>query len=158
MNLAVFKILSRPNYIFTMIGASFLFFDLNYYVMATLPGTRDLMCVIGAGLNFWNIVFTIILSLLFGIMLAGAIELYKKKKSRIVIGSLSGVGLFLGTMTLFCTACTIPVFTVFGAAISLSFFTTYQIVFKALSILAMLWGLNLLNKQLNNECKVCKRF
>jgi hypothetical protein len=158
MNLAVVKNLSRPNYLFTMIGASFLFFDFNYYVMVTLPGTRDLMCVIGAGLTFWNIVFSVILSLLFGVMLVGVIELYRMKKSKVVVGSLSGVGLLLGSMTIFCTACTIPVFTVFGAAISLSFFTSYQIVFKILSILAMLWGLNLLNKQLNDECKVCKRF
>ena len=96
------------------------------------------------------------MSLFAGIIVAGIIELFKQKKSKLKASSLSGFGLVLGSITIFCIPCTFAVFTVFGVAISLNFFMTYDLYIKIASLLLMIYGTYLLNKQLMGECKMCK--
>ncbi len=155
-SMKLFKGLKNPVNLLIMLGSSLIFFDINYYAMANLPGSRDLACVMGAGLHFWNIIFSIAISLMLGFLVSGMIDLYRQKSSKVVTGSISGIGLIFGTLTVFCTACTIPVISIFGAAISLSFFTDYEIWFKIASLILMSYGLYRLNKQLIGECEVCK--
>lgn len=156
MRLEIIKNLQRPSALFLAIGFSVLFFDLSYYFMSTLPGHKDLACVIGAGLTFWNMMFSIALSLMAGVMVAGIFALYKKHKSRLAVSSLSGFGVLIGTMTIFCTACTLPVISLFGLSIGLTFFTTYNLTFKILSLAVMATGLYLLNGQMADKCKICR--
>lgn len=156
MRLEIIKNLRRPSALFLAIGFSVLFFDLSYYFMRTLPGHKDLACVIGAGLTFWNTMFSIALSLMAGVMVAGIFALYKKRQSKLAVSSLSGFGVLIGTMTIFCTACTLPVISLFGLSIGLTFFTTYNLTFKILSLAVMMAGLYLLNRQLADECEVCR--
>lgn len=158
MNIAVLKNLRNPIYLFTMLGTTVLLFDVNYYMMANLPGTRDRMCVIGAYLTPGNILFSVGLSVLTGIMVAAFVALFREKRGRLAASStVSGVGFLLGSLTVFCTFCTIPVISLFGLSLGLSFFTTYNLAFKIISMVFMLGGIYLINKQLADECVVCKQ-
>ncbi len=157
MNSAILRNLKNPFYSMIALGSSVLFFDLSYYFMANLPGTRNNMCVIGAGLTTLNIAFSVALSILTGIMVASVFALYRKRKSSLIAtSSLSGVGLIVGSFTVFCAACTIPVFTLFGLSLSLGFFTTYDLPIKIVSMLLMLVSLYLINNQLNDTCEICR--
>lgn len=157
MSLALLNTIKTPTNIFVLLGVSVLFFDLQYYLMKNLPGHENFQCIPGANLNSLNVFFSILLSLMTGLMVVAFIELYKRRKMSMAAGSASGLGLFLGTMTVFCTACSLPVISLFGISFSLMFFTEYEILLKAASILLMLVGLWVLNSQLANDCKICKR-
>jgi len=155
MNFAIFKNLRNFVNLFVGIGSAVLFFDLTYYAMSSLPGYEEEMCVMGAGLNFWNIMFSVLLSIKFGLLMAATVELHKIRKSQVVASSVGGIGFVLGSLTVFCTACTLPVFTVFGAAISLSFISFYSFQIKFFSLVLMAMGLHMLNKKLNKSCSRC---
>lgn len=139
-----------------MIGVSFLMFDLNYYFMSTFPGARDFMCVIGGNLTPLNIIFAIFLSLMTGILIAGIVELFRLRSKKLAASSVTGLGLFLGILTMFCAACTIPVITIAGFSIGISFLTTYNLIIQISSMILMLLALYLVNQQLNDACVVCK--
>ncbi|MFH0896223.1 MAG: hypothetical protein V2A54_17455 [Bacteroidota bacterium] len=143
------------------IGASVLMFDCSYYVMSTFPGSRDEMCIAGANLSPLNIVFSMVLSVLVGVLMAGFIALFSRKMANNNVGqkatlsSLSGVGFLLGGFSVICTACTLPVISLFGLTIWLDFFTHFESIFKLVSLAMMVLSLYLLNRQLKNECAVC---
>jgi len=156
MNLAILKNLGNPARLITAIAIAIIFFDISYLMMSKLPGGKDLMCIIGGNLTPFNIVFAIVLSLFAGIIVTGIIELFKQKKSKLKSSSLSGFGLILGSVTIFCVPCTFAVITVFGVAISLNFLMTYDLYIKIFSLVFMIGGMYLLNKQLVGECEICK--
>lgn len=155
MKLAVLKNLKKPTYLFVMLGVSALFFDLNFWMMRNLPGTKDLACVIGANFTTANIIFASILSILTGILVASIVALFAMKRSKLVASSVTGAGFVIGTFTVFCTACTFSVISIFGMSISLIFFTTYDLAFKILSLLLLITGLWLVNRQLADDCPIC---
>ena len=157
MKIAVVKNLQSLSNFLVMLGVGVMFFDLQYYLMKNLPGTDGYQCLPGANLTVANLIFAVLISLMFGIMIAGLITVYKQRRAA-GVGStvLSSVGMFFGTMTAFCTVCSLPVISLFGLSIGLTFFTTYVLWFKVLSVALMLVGLYFLNKQLEGECKVCK--
>lgn len=155
-SLRIIKNLGNPVNLFVAIGAAVLIFDINYYMMSNLLGTRDLACVVGANLTLKNVIFAGFMSVFAGIMVAGVMELYRKRSSSLAGSSATGLALFFGTMTMFCTACSLPFISVFGLSIGLSFFTTYEIWFQVLSLGIFIFGLHLLNKQLNSEGVVCR--
>lgn len=148
-------VLENPILFFLMLGFSFLFFDLQYLIMSKLPGSENEMCIPGAGLNFFNIIFAIAISLMGGLFVAGFAQILEKNKTSYGALSLSGIAAIIGTLTVFCTACTIPVLSIFGLAVGISFFTTYNIWFKLISLALMGYGLYQLNKQLKDECERC---
>ena len=150
----ILKVLRSPTNVFVLVGVSLLLFDIQYYLMMNLPGSRDFMCIMGANLTPLNIGFSIIMSFLAGLMFAALIEMYRRKQMSVSAGSASGLGLFLGTMTVFCTACTLPVISLFGVSVSLLFFTDYEVLLKGTGIVLMIVGLWILNGQLKNECKI----
>lgn len=152
---SLLSVLKNPISLFLMLGFSFIFFDLQYLIMAKLPGTENEMCVMGAGLNFSNMVFAVTISLMAGLFVAGFANTLQKSKSSYGTLSLSGIAALIGTLTVFCTACTIPVVSIFGLAVGISFFTTYNIWFKLISLTLMAIGLYQLNKQLKDECERC---
>lgn len=155
--LPILKNLAKPAYLLVALGTTLIFFNINYYLMATLPGEKDNMCVLGAGLNPANLIYTGFLSVAIGILVVGFIVLFSQKtaKNKIAISSLSGFSFVTGTLTVFCTFCTLPVITLFGSSLWVSFFTDYNIYIKIASTLMMLTALYLLNRQLNNECERC---
>lgn len=153
-------IFTHPSqYLYTLALAALLF-DAYYLVMKELPsvsGTKA--CVIGGALTTENLIFSGLISVLTAIILIGLFRLYRLKASlrqRAATGSFLSIGFIVGFFTVFCTLCTIPVISFFGLSIGLSFFTTYNLLFKLLSIFLMLLALFLLNGQLKNDCKRCR--
>lgn len=147
--------LRNPTLLTVMLGFAFLFFDLQYLMMSRLPGYRDEMCVMGAGLNPSNITFAIATSLFAGLFIVGFIETLRKKQTSYKALSLSSVGALVGSMTVFCASCTIPVLSLFGLAFGFGFFTTYNIWFKIISLTLMSIGLYQIDKQIRGNCDYC---
>lgn len=143
--------------LFTVVGL--LFFGVNYYALANLPSSNGFMCSVGGNLNPTNILFSLILSGMAGLIVAGLWEQVQEKKSgrSVKIGSTSSLGLGLGTLTSFCTLCTLPVISLFGVGSILTFISEYQLHFKLLSIAILGAGVYLLNNQLRKRCNLfCK--
>lgn len=154
--LALYK---KPQSWFITIGIGAPIFYGLYLTMSRLVGYENETCTIGAGLNLENILFSILISIFTGMMALGFWELFKRNsfnRSNLITGSSLSVGGIIGALTVFCTLCTIPVISVFGVAISLSFFTTYNTLFKLLSLLFFVIGLGMLDKQLLKDCQRCK--
>ena len=142
----ILQIFKAPKNIFIFLGVSVLVFDVQYYLMANLPGSANLQCIPGGNLTMINVIFSIALSILAGVMIVSLIELAGRRSMK--REGASWLGLMLGMLTAFCTACTIPVISLFGLSFSLVFFTEYELYFKLASVGLMLWGLYLLNRQL----------
>ena len=149
--------LRHVRYLLIFVGVAFLVFDINYFLMKSLPGSRDEMCVTGANFTPLNIVFALALSALVGLLIAGFVALFTQATGSKKVGltSLSGIGAGVGMMTVFCTICTIPVISLFGLSIGLEVFTYYGSVFKVASLVSLVMALYLLNRQLKRECAVC---
>lgn len=129
-------------------------FSAYYAVMARLPSTDGYACIVGAGLNAGNLFFSAVLSLMTAVMAFGLFRLYQKRKPRrrdLAAGSTLWLGFLLGFFTVFCAVCTLPVISVFGLAVGLGFFTTFNVLFKAVSLSMMAFSLWLINRQLG-EC------
>jgi len=152
MNLKIFTNLKEPLPLGIFLFGTMGLFSANYYLMATLPGSRNGMCLLGANLTSFNITFAALLSAMIALLVAGLVSLYRVKRSRqkLAIGSFSGAGAAVGVLTTFCTFCTIPVISFFGLGISFAVFTYYAIYFKLGSLFLLGVSMWLLNKQLAN--------
>lgn len=148
------RVFLNPTYIFLSLGIGVLIFDIGYLTMANLPGERNFACVEGAYLTPFNLIYMAVFGLLSGLFISGFLELYKLKaaKNQSKLVSLSGIGFVFVGLTTFCTACTLPVISVFGFSIGLSLFTTYNIYFKLAALVSMLAALFLLNRRINEKC------
>ena len=151
----IFTLLTNPTAAISALGFAFLFFDLQYLIMSRLPGSYNEMCVMGAGLNFTNISFASVTSVLFGLFVIGIYHVLKTSRPDLKILSLSGLGALVGSLTVFCVSCTITTLSIFGLAIGLGFLTTYNIFFKIFSLLLMGYGLYKLDQQIMGECTRC---
>ena len=149
--------LKDPVYLLVFIGSVFLFFDLQYYLMASLPGTKDFMCVDGANLTPLNVIFSLVLSLLVGLIVASLTALFRKtvRQKKAALTSVTGLGMGLGALTLFCPICALPVISVFGFSLGLDFINDYNIWLKLLSIGMLAVSLLMVNRRLDPKCKVC---
>jgi hypothetical protein len=157
MKAPVLKNLKEARYLLVFIGSAFLLFDFSYYLMSTLPGSKDYMCVEGANLTPENIIFSIILSLMVGVMAAGLINLFtiQTAKSKAKLTSIGGIGLGIGSLTMFCSVCTLPILSLFGLSVVFELFLEYSLIFRTISFLMLGTALFLLNKQLLEGCKKC---
>ncbi len=145
---------TRYNLIFWLTAGSL--FALNYYLMAHLPGERNLMCVIGGGLTFPNILFAGLMSAMAGLVVVGFVETtLGRRKGSVRGGSSSLAGLIAGGLTSFCTLCSLPVISLFGFSLGLGFFTDYAWHFRAISVLLLGMGIFLVNRDLQRECLRC---
>jgi len=136
------------------VGLLLLFFDLNYYLMTRLPGTEGLACVPGGNVTAINITFAVLLSILSALMFSAAIMLTGARRPT---AGIAGVGAVVGTFTVFCTTCSLPFISLFGLSVGLGFFTTYNLAIKIISLVLILVGLYYLEKQLQGNCKICKK-
>ena len=157
MQIPLLANLKKPVPLLVCIGTFLLFFDISYYLMATTSGVRDYMCVIGANLTLSNIIFSLIIGLLVGIVMSGLLTflLSVKSKRKIMTSSFSGIGAALGGLTIFCLPCALPVVSLFGFSVSLQFFTSHNIFLKIVSFVLLLCAGFLLNKKLAIECERC---
>jgi len=154
--LKIFESLKEPTNLFVFVGVTVLFFDMNYYFMSKLPGTRDFACIVGGNMTPINLIFSILLSLLTALMFSGVIMLSKQRHAeKNTAAGIASLGAIIGTFTVFCTTCTIPIISLFGLSVGLNFFTTYNLIFKIVSLLLMLAGLYHLETQLRGNCKRC---
>lgn len=146
----------RRSLMITVLVASVLFL-FNYRLMASLPAQGQYACLIGGALTPFNLAFSALLSLLTGIMGAGLFTVLRQRQREHIMttGSLLGVGTMVGVFTTFCTACTIPVFSLFGLSLGFGFFMTYNLAFKVVSLVFLLVGLYFLSQQLDNSCRRC---
>ena len=156
--LAILQLLKNRVYLIMAVAVAFILFDLSYYFMSTLSGSDGLTCIDGGNLTLANLVFSAIMSLSVALMLIATIEVHKRRRKKILSAgsALSGAGFFVGTLTVFCTACTIPIISLFGLGTVLWWFVSYNLWFKLLSLVLIGLGLRMLNKQLEGECKICK--
>jgi hypothetical protein len=157
MKIAILDVLKKPNYLMVCIGTAILVFDFNYYLMSTLPGSRDEMCVMGVNLNAGNMIFSVVLSALMGIMIVGLVELFAKKaqQKKIAEASLSGLGLGVGLFTFFCPVCALPLLSISGLSIVAQAFNDFNWLFKVLSFALIIAGLFMLNRHLGVEGGAC---
>lgn len=147
----ILKNLTKPQSLVIAISAMLVIFNISYYMMANLPGYRNKMCVIGAGLTPLNTIYSLVIAAMSGILIANLPSLLKIRSVR---SSSGGIGaITLGGFTLFCPLCTLPAISLFGISFSLSFFTTYDIWIKTLSLVLMGWSLYMINKKLS--CEIC---
>jgi hypothetical protein len=160
MKLHLAKQLKKPTYLLIALGVAFIIFDINYFLMASLPGSRDEMCVMNINLTPGNIVFSILVSLLTGVVLSGLIALLimRSTYSKGSMVAVSGLGIGIGTLTTFCPVCAIPVFTIGGASVFFELFNQYGIFFKVLSLGLLLGSLWYLNKKMDPDCLECKTY
>lgn len=126
--------------------------------MKNLPGTNGYQCVLGANLTPINLAFAFFISSLSALALLGFFELFHQKKKALALEmlSLSSVGTLFGTLTSFCALCTLPVLSLFGVSISLSWFTDFHLYFQIGSVVILLIVVVLLEKQIRGNCIVCK--
>ncbi len=158
MKAKIFTNLKDPFYGLVALGSAFIFFDLNYFFMRYMPGHKDLQCLVGANFTTENLIFSIIYSVMAGILISAVVAAARMRTRKAVgAGGLTGAGMFLGAMTVFCPACTIPVVSVFGFSFGLSAFTDFSWQFKVVSIALLLVAFWILNKQLNDDCEICKK-
>jgi len=153
----IISLLKNPRYILVASMVFGSFFYLNYYLMANMIGEQDFMCVMGGGLTPFNITFALIISAIASLVVVGFLENQKNRssKSSLKMGSASAVGLTLGTLTSFCTLCSLPVLTLFGLSIPITFLTDYELYFKFASFFLLIGGLYLVNRELKKGCTRC---
>lgn len=155
MKLPILKNLAEPMMIFVALGVAVLVFDLNYYLMSTLIGSRNNACVVGANLTGVNLSFSALFSVMCGVLGAGVVKLYLQRRGIMKGSAISGIGMILGIFTMFCTACTFPIISLFGLSFGIGFFTDYSIGFQILSLSLLIYGLYTLNRQLVGSCEKC---
>lgn len=132
-------------------------FAVQYHLMATMAGHRNEQCVVGAGLHAGNIAFGLLISLLAG-MVGGGVWLVARQRflsSGIPTVSLSGLGMFFGILTGFCTLCALPVLSLFGISFGLGFVSDHLIAVRLLSVALLLSALYRLDGQLRGQCQRC---
>lgn len=152
---SLLQTLKNPTYLLISLGFSFFLFDVQYVMMASLPGYENDMCVMGAGLKLSNIAFAVTMSLLGGVFFSGFVKTLVNRSASLQAVSFSSIGILIASMTVFCAACTLPVISLFGLAFGLEFFSTYNIWFKIISMLLIGIGLYQIDQQIRGECERC---
>lgn len=147
------RLLKSPASLIMALGIAFLFFDFQYLMMSRMVGYENEMCVPGAGLTTGNILFSIVLALMAGALMVGFWQTLKERQARLGAVSASGIGAMIGTLTVFCPACSIPVLSAFGVAAGLT--VQYNLWFKGVSFALMAYGLYQIDKQLKGTCERC---
>lgn len=152
--------LKKPTYLLTALGVAFILFDINYFFMTSLPGSRDEMCVMNINVTPGNIIFSILVSLLTGLVLAGLMSLLvmRSTQRKASMAAVSGLGVGIGALTVFCPVCAIPVFAIGGASVVFELFNQYGVIFKIVSVVLLLGSLWYLNKKLDPDCLECKTY
>lgn len=131
----------------SLFGISTSIFIIQVYFLLTLIGSNGFACVPGANFTLVNLVYALIVSLLFGLNIIFLFKISRKhKKPQKKQQSINALGFSLGLLTTFCGACTLPFIYAIGLASISELIAHYNHELKIASILIL--GLNL--KQLVN--------
>lgn len=138
--------------LFTFVTVAF--FGMNYYALLKLPYSDGFMCIQGGNVTTTNVLFSLAISVVAGLVASGLFEQNHRKATdgSVKIGSTSSAGLVLGTLTSFCTLCSLPVISLLGVGGLLAFMSEHLSLFKGLSLVILGVSAYLLNKQLKNSC------
>lgn len=148
MNVPLIRNLRAPVSWLIAGGTALILFDVQYYLMANLPGERNLSCAVGANLTIGNVLFAALTSVLAGVFVAGLIPLIRSSGRASSVAS-AGIGATtLATLSAFCALCTLPVISVFGISLGLGFLGAYSLWFQLIAIVGFILALGLLNKRL----------
>lgn len=166
--MALLRIIKEPAYALTWAGFAFLIFDVCLYLMLTLPGTRDGMCVEGVNFTWDNILFGLFLSLLFGLILTTLLySVVRHTKLGVDTSILGTIGSVIGFFTLFCGACSATIIASLFASLGLGtvavflrseevggvmdFIVAFSPIIKIACLLLMVYTLYLLNKRIEQH-------
>ncbi|MFT7184025.1 MAG: hypothetical protein ACI9QC_000351 [Oceanicoccus sp.] len=145
---------NRPIWIFWTMLVAVLFFGPYLWALITLPGLGERACLVGASLTPENIIFSALISITTALTLFGVCLMHKQRAFRFRMAAGGAIGGILGFFSVFCTLCVVPIISVFGFSIGLGFFTTYNVMIKAVSLSLMFFVLWMINDKLKN-CKAC---
>lgn len=138
-------------------ASSLLIFEIQYYLLKNMPGAVNRACVIGGYFTPENIFFSLVISLLAGIIVSMVVYMMRLNMLNTAGGASGGLGIISSFLAVFCVACSVPFLSLFGISISLIFLNDYLTEIKILSILLILLSLYLLNRQLIYGCKLTSK-
>jgi len=152
--LHVFQSSSRILGVFVIASLVFAF---NWHLMSSLPGTRNLQCVMGAGLTLSNILYSILIAFFSGVTLVGLWDasVASQRAQGISALSLSSIGTILASLSTICTLCALPVFSLFGVSLSLEFITDYNGVVKLVSLALLVIAMYQVDRRMRQRCLRC---
>ena len=136
------------------LGIVFPFFTVQYYLLATLVGTRDNTCIVGGYLTWDNIVFAGCMALCFGIFVVNIFILIQKNLTKHLtkISGLSGFGVLMTVLATMCPVCIISVGALGSIGIALQFISTHHWFVQLIGFISMAYGLIKLEKLLTTQC------
>lgn len=142
----IFHIFKNLSYVLIFGGFLTVFLSINSYFIVLMPGSNGYACIPGANITAPNITFAIIISFMASLLIVGIIDSILNPTAcslgvKTEIFGITGLGSIIGFFTVFCTFCSLPILSIFGLSFSLVFFTTYNLVFKIISIVMLLVGL-----------------
>ncbi len=132
-------------------------YGLSIWMLLTLPGSRNMACVMGAYLTPGNIILNMLLSTVIALSIVNMVEFaYKRSQNKkaFVSGS-SLVGTSFLFLTSFCASCSLPILAGLGIGGALNFISIYQGWFQILALLICLYSLWSSHKKVVEECNVC---
>lgn len=150
---ALYRLLTQPTYALTTIGSSVLFFDVYFLLMRNLPGSANHQCIPGGNLTAGNLVFAAFISICSGVIIAALIFLFNERRRAMGTALFSsGTGLIVGSLSVFCTACTLPIIGFFGASTFFIFIAEHSDILKAISVVLMAFAVYRVAQLLNKSC------
>ncbi len=138
-------------------GVFLVVYGLSLWMLLSLPGSRNMACVMGAYLTPWSIVLNMLLSAVIALSVVNMVE-FACNRSQSRKAFVSGSSL-LGTsflfLTSFCASCSLPILAGLGIGGALNFISIYHGWFQILALLICAHSLWSSHKKVVDECNVC---
>lgn len=132
-------------------------YGLSLWMLITLPGSKNMACVLGAYMTPGNILLNMLLSAVVSLSIVNMIEFAgqrsQTKKSAVSKSSLLGTSLLF--LTSFCASCTLPILAGLGIGGALNFISINQGWFQLLALLICVHALWSSHKKVVEECNIC---
>lgn len=149
-------ILKNPAFFLLFLGFLSILLTANAYFVFFLPGSNGYACIPGGNITASNIIFALFLSFSTAFLLTAMIYVFQMPKVCSIgikskIMGFTGISATSGIFTVFCTLCTLPLFSLLGVSVGFSFFTIYNGWFKGISILFSLISLIVIQKHLKQQ-------
>ncbi len=150
------RILKDPAYFLFFLGCTTLLLTANAYFIFFLPGSNGYACIPGENITTKNILFGVFLSLSTAFLLTALVFIMQMPKTCSIrtqgkLASITGVSTISGIFTVFCTVCTLPIFSILGVSVGFSIFTIYNGWFKIISIIFSIIGIIFANQYLKRN-------
>lgn len=150
------KLFKRKVNVLIALAVALPFFSLNFYLLLNLPANIGFACSLGGYFTVQNIMYAGLYAFIFGILIVGIIEIFKRKIDRIKVASTGIFSLTIAFLTTVCTLCVLPALSIFGINMSLAIFTTYNYYFKMIALAVLLISIFLIEINLKKSCLLSK--